>query len=84
MVVSGLTPVVVKGLSPVVVRGLSPVRECGPPPAVVSPAVERWALGTRASTTVAAGLRNCGTQAQSLSCGIFPDQGWNSCPCIDR
>ena len=74
----------VRGPSPVLAGGLSLVVERGSPLAVVSPAAERWPLGTRASTAVAPGLRSCGTQAQSLSCGIFPARDGIHVPCIDR
>ena len=54
-----------RGPSPVLPGGLSLVVERGSPLAVVSPAAERWPLGTLASTAVAPGS---GVVAHRLSC----------------
>ena len=52
-----------------------------------------WSLGTRASVVAERGLNSCGSRTLerrlsscgawlscSAACGIFPDQGSNSCP----
>ena len=79
-----------------VAHGLSLAAVCGLLTAVLSLAAEHWLQGTRASAVVARGLSSCSSQALghrlsrvnglcwTVACGVFPDQGSNPCPRIDR